>query len=208
MTRKQAITMAISILSQKTENDEIVMKLQEILSELPLSTWTRNSIIDSIETYAYEHDNILPSAIELTTENKLPSSTVINKIFGLSSMVLFFKKYFPNFKEKDKSSSPYKGKDKDYFMFIFQENYEYIKHKFDIKYVTAKIYDKYKNTNTPCLNTITRNCNCKSYDELLVLCGYKKNELPIIATIKASFNDDRDVEYIRSIINEVKNRAR
>ena len=59
MNRKQALTEAINILSTNPDNKEIADKLKEILSELPLSEWTKNSIMDAIETYIQEHRNII-----------------------------------------------------------------------------------------------------------------------------------------------------
>ena len=50
MTRKQALSQAISILSQNDEYNEITEKLIEIESEMPLCRWTKKSIIDRIET--------------------------------------------------------------------------------------------------------------------------------------------------------------
>ncbi len=116
MTRKQAISQAIDILSGDTNNKDIVYVLKQILEELPLSGWTNESIIDSIESYAYEHNNTLPTISELTRENKLPSNTVINSKFGIKSMNVFYKKYFSFLQPQNKSSSPYRFEKDNYFL--------------------------------------------------------------------------------------------
>ena len=210
MTRKQAISQAISILSKDAKNSNIVSKLKELESELPLSRWTKESILDSIATYAEEHNGILPLASDLTTENNLPSNTVIEAKFHISSMEEFFNKYFPDFKslgKQYKSNSPYKNENIDYFITVFKNNYDRII-KNNSKKVSTKNYDKYRNKNTPTLITILRNCNCKNYSELLILCGYKNKTEPIKANINVTFIDeDWRNEELRNLFEEMEKAA-
>ena len=148
MTRKQAISKAIEILSKDKENYETVIKLKEILVEMPLFFWTKESIIDSIEEYANEHNNTLPPIIELKNKNNLPSRTIIEKKFNVSSIDLFYKKYFSDFNSQNKSSSKYRHEPNNYFQNVFKENYTFIKDTLNVKYVNSKMYNKYKKKNT------------------------------------------------------------
>ena len=209
MTRKQAISRAIDILSQNKENSDIVLKLQELYSEMPLSYWTKDSIIDSIETYALEHDNTLPQAKDLISENKLPSNTVISAKFNMTSMEKFFKKYFPHLNEKNKCNSPYKDKSEDYFIKIFKDNYTRIQKTLGVKVVSAKTYNKNRQKDTPFYGTIVKQCGCSSYEDLLIKFGYKKAHYPISTTLSISYNDkdDYDDNILKDIINGVKNRV-
>ena len=204
MTRKQAILQAIEQLDKDEKNSSIVEKLKEILEEFPLSVWTQKSIIDTIETYAIEHGNILPQAKDLTSKNGLPSNTVIFNKFGISSINFFLEKYFPMFNKQCKKYSPYNDKENEYFVNTFIENYVGIKNRFNLKYIGSKTYDKYKEKNTPHTATIIKNCNCKSYEDLLVLCGFKKPKKEIETTISISYNDSDDqiIEF-KTLLSEM-----
>lgn len=208
MTRKQAVHRAIQILEGKNECKNIVLKLQEIEEELPLSTWTQSSIIDSIEDYAYNHNNTLPSITEFTSINHLPSNTVIKAKFNISSMQYFLDKYFPHLKKCDKNYSPYKQKTKEYFINIFIENYRRIQSERNIKYVTSKIFDKYKKSNTPHSSTIIKKCECSSYKDLLILSGIRNADKSITSSINVTFNDKEDVDELLNIITQTKNRKK
>lgn len=209
MTRKQAISRAIDILSKNKENSDVVLKLQELYSEMPLSYWTKDSIIDSIETYALEHNNTLPQAGDLISENNLPSSTVINAKFNISSMDVFLTKYFPHIKKKNKSNSPYKNKDEDYFIKTFKDNYTRIQKTLGVKIVSAKTYNKNRQKDTPYYGTIVKQCGCSSYEDLLIKFGYKKAHSPISTTLNVSYNDkdNYDDSVLKDIVNGVKNRV-
>lgn len=204
MTRRQAILQTIRILSSHPENNEIILKLQEILDELPLVTWTSKSIIDSIEDYAIRHNNILPNSKELTTYNKLPSNTVIYKIFGLTSINEFYQIYFSKYIHNKTPLSPYANRNKNYFLNTFKENYNEIKIKNNVKFVGQKMYDNNRKKGTPLVNTILRKFNNISYDDLLIICGYKKRKKEIEAEIDISYNDsiERNAELI-SILSQI-----
>ena len=211
MTRKQAVLEAIRILSNNDNNREVVNKLEEMLLEVPLSSWTKKSILDSIETFAIEHNNTLPTVEQLTKENGLPSNTVINAKFHISSIKIFYKKYFCGFNQKDNNSSQYRNEEPNYFINTFKSNYSAIRKLLNLRHVDYNTYNKYKEKNTPHLSTIIKNCNCKNYYELLVLCGYKKEILPISSSIEISYNDadDSNESLSKIILNgvnyEIKN---
>lgn len=204
MTRKQAVLQAINQLKKDNRNSDVVEKLKEILEEFPLCEWTQKSIIDTIETYAIEHDNILPKSKDLTSENGLPSNTVIYHKFGISSMAIFFEKYFPMFKKQCARYSPYHDKKNEYFVNTFIENYKRIKNELNLKYVNNKTYDKYKEKNTPHTSTIIKKCNCKSYEDLLILCRLKKQKSEIKSTISISYNDcDSQITELKTLLSGI-----
>lgn len=207
MTRKQALIQAITILAVNEENREIINKFEEMIDEYPSFTWTEKSILDAIENYAVEHDNTLPHSKELTTENGLPSNTVINNKFGFTSMDKFFRQFFPLLNRKDKRvNSPYKQKGQKYYLETFMENYIRIQKQLEIKYVDLRAYDKYKEENTPHSCTIIKNCGCKSYNDLLILCGFKKKKLPLVAKINISYDDSEQRQL--KLYNIVENAKR
>lgn len=192
MTRRQAVEAAIKQLSVCGQNQEIIEKLQDMLGELPLSAWTKKSIIDAIEDYAIGHDHVLPGSKELTAGNHLPSNTVIYHKFGISSIDKFYQEYFPQFTRQYKASSPYRGCGVDYFSGVFMENYQRIRKKTKVKYVDTKIYNRYKEANSPHLCTIIKKCGCKSYEELLILCGFKQAPKAVEATVSVSYVDSEE----------------
>lgn len=209
MNRKQALIEAIDILSESSENKDIVKKLEEILSELPLSSWTKNSVIDRIETYAAEHNDTLPAVSELTKSNKLPSNTEIKYLFGYSSVIKFFNEYFPHLKIKPQRFSPYYSNDGNYFIETFKENYEIIKEKFSLKTVSARTYRIYRKEKTPTVETIMKKCGCTTYNELLALCGYKKEIPPLYSSVSLSINTEETEasEYIKSILPDYQHQV-
>lgn len=192
MTRKQAISKAIQLLSINHENDDIIYKLKEIQEELPMSGWTKKSIIDAIETYASEHNNILPQVDHLTNSNKLPSNTVITNLFKLSSMNDFYHQYLPHLKSYNRSSSPYRFNDLDYFIDIFKKNYDRIIRELNLTYVNASLYNKFKDDNTPHLTTIIKRSGCRSYEDLLILCGYKRKKKKLKSNIQVNYIDTEE----------------
>ena len=201
MTRKQALSKAISILSEDKKNDEIVLVLQNLLNEYPYSRWRKETVIDSITQYAIEHNNCLPQIHELTKENKLPSKTVIEYLFGYSSINLFYKEYFSEYKIEG-YNSPYRQQTIEYFICIFKENYEMMKqNNKGRKFIGARAYDKMRMENTPCSKTIIRNCGLNSYNELLVMCGYIKEYKPIECSVNINYNTEESFDDLLDIIN-------
>lgn len=108
-----------------------------------------------------------------------------------------------------KNSSPYSGKDEAYFLNIFMENYERIKKQKRVHTVSQKSYIKYRMDGTPHIKTIQNHCNCKTYGELLTLCGYKSENKPLIATMDISFNDNDDnFAELEQMFDKFKNRKK
>lgn len=210
MTRKQALNTAIAILSAEISNQEVIDKLQEIAEEYPLHKWTEGSILDAIETYAAEHNNTLPLVAELTTPNKLPSITAIRRVFKLpnDNMTEFYSTHFQHLKPTNKSNSKYRYEEYEYFIDIFKNNYNQIKEKTQLKKISTRIYEKYKEENTPHIYTIIKNCNCRTYDELLILCGYKKEKKALVASTHVSYTEDeKKLNDIKNVIKIVQKRV-
>lgn len=190
MTRKQAVLEAITILSQNKEDEKIIEKLQDILEELPSASWTKKSIIDAIENYAIEHDKRLPYEKELNAKNHMPSNTVIYNKFGIKAIREFYAKYFPDFTTKALYGTQYYDLTQEDFKNIFTKNYNRIKNELQVKYVTNKLYNDYKDIETPWAETIMRNCNCATYSELLRLCNIKIESEPLETHLTITYNDD------------------
>lgn len=191
MTRQKALISAIEIIKKNNneESQEIVSKLEEILSENPFRSWTKESIIDAILTYVDEHNN-LPGEKDLRIANKLPSITVIKNKFGTSAIRKLYKTYFPNLNMRNKnSSSPYRFYDKEDFIRIFKENYERIKQEKKVRYVNMDLYDKNRTQGTPIIYTIMRQYGCSCYDDLLIACGYKIDIKELRPSINVTFLD-------------------
>lgn len=193
MTRKKALHLAIEII-KKCNNDntqEIVNKLEEILSENPFRGWTKESILDAILTYADEHNNNLPEKKDLTTANKLPSITVIKHKFGTSAISKLYQTYFPHLYKQKKRNSHYRlyDYDKEYFLKIFKDNYERIKKEKKVKHVGMRLYDQNRMQGTPVVSTIMYQCDCSSYNELLIMCKYKIDIKKLKSSIHVTFID-------------------
>lgn len=205
MTRKQAVLQAILKLSENPENNNIVSKLHELLIDMPCNTWTKQSILDAIENYAIEHNGVLPNVTDLVAKNNLPSNTVITSLFGETSMRSFMNKYFVKYKVQYKVHSPFHNYTKEDFTNIFISNYNRIKNKFHVKTVKVKMYDEYKENDSPHSSTIIKHCGCKSYNDLLVLCGLKTPDKELEVSIHISYNDsDSNNEELRKIVDNIR----
>lgn len=204
MTRKQAVLEAIAILSNNPKNDAIVQKLNELLFDLPCTSWTKASVLDAIENYAIEHNNILPKANELIAQNNLPSDTAIRSLFGENSMREFLNKYFSKYIVKYKVNSPYKSYTKEEFKNIFIENYIRIKNRFHVKTVKVKLYNEHKKDGSPHSCTIIKHCGCNSYNDLLILCGLKEPDKELEVSIHISYNDSENSnDELKNLFNNI-----
>lgn len=205
MTRKQAILSAIQILSKEENNIDVINKLQEIYNEMPLSKWTKLSIIDCIETYAEEHNGMFPYINELRNRNGLPSTTAIFSKFNISSIDDFYNQYFPHLRHKIGNGSPYYDKEMSFFLDTFKSEYTKMQSEFNSKVICSRQYNKNRSEGTPNVETVMRRHNCNTYAELLELCGFKDSIKPFSLTFDVSYNDDSS--ELNKLIDEiVKNR--
>jgi hypothetical protein len=58
MTRKEALQLAVDILSEKPSAQETVTKLNEILENLPITRWTDSVIRDTVDQYTLDHGKL------------------------------------------------------------------------------------------------------------------------------------------------------
>ena len=73
MTRKQAITKAIEVLSSTSEHQDIVKVLQSILDDLPLNHWSDDAIRDAIDQFTLDHGRA-PRIKDLPVCSKIPQT--------------------------------------------------------------------------------------------------------------------------------------
>lgn len=170
MTRKQAVLDAIWILSKNKENAQTVELLKEIYDELPLTRWTEKSILDAFAEFLLENDR-LPTKKDLC--NDLPSVNAIERIFKVSGLIEFEKKYFPHKFEDECRVSPYWWYSVTDFKNCFVNNYNIINGGLYVKYDD---YDLYREPGTPALRLIIEKMECNSYNELLEKVGIKKKK--------------------------------
>lgn len=202
MTRKQAILQAIQALSKEGDNIDIINKLEEIYNEMPLSRWTKSSILDCVETYAEEHDGMFPYINEFKNVNGLPSTTVIFSKFNISSIDDFYNQYFTHLRHKIGNGSPYRDKEISFFLESFKSEYIRIRDKFNAKVISLYRYNENRSKNTPIAETVMRQCNCDTYAELLDLCGFENAVKPISITIDVSYSDEDNSELCE-LLNEI-----
>ena len=71
MTRKQAASRAIAILSKDEENREICEALQKIVSGRLTEDWNKELVLESIEDFIYEN-GYYPSSKEMDQNPNMP----------------------------------------------------------------------------------------------------------------------------------------
>lgn len=91
MTRKQALALAIQVLSENGQNEaaEILHKLS---GELPFFSWSEEAIRDAVEQFILEHGRV-PTATDFKKRG-LPPHTVIKKRFGVT-LQEWLNRYYP-----------------------------------------------------------------------------------------------------------------
>lgn len=202
VTRREALKQAVCILKQNGADPDIIKTLAEIENELPFCQWTKESILDAIRDYSYRHGGILPHTKELVKENRLPSNTVIENLFGYSSVSRFYDVFFPDMARKNKTSSPYENTDSNILLDIFKENYSAIKEEQGLKYVPYSVYYKARKQGSPVPETIMKRFGCDTYRDLLLLCGFLKK--PEALTVSVSVTDSgEDPEHLKDFIKDV-----
>ena len=91
MTRKQAILQAISILEKNKKNAQTVEVLKDIYNELDWFIGLKKSILDAFTDFLLEN-NRLPTKKDLCVNR--PTLNTITRIFKVSGLIEFEKKYF------------------------------------------------------------------------------------------------------------------
>ncbi len=203
MTRKEAILKAIEILSINDNYTEIVNKLQELYDEMPLSSWTKASIIDCINEYIKDHDGFLPYGIQLSPKNGLPSKQAIYSKFNMSSINDFYKKYFPQYLKNTKDKSKYYLQDRDFFINQFKSEYIRIRDLLGVETVGIKDYNRNKENGCALAQTIIKWLKCKNYTDLLILCEFKSEANPTSITVEIEYDDKSSENELSDILKAV-----
>lgn len=191
MTRKQAVLKAIELLETNKKNTEIVRQLKIIYDELPLVKWSRESILDSIQQYINEHNNVFPSQRHFG--KTLPSSQTLNRKFKTNGLQEFREVYFP---ETCDVKSPYSYYSNEDFLRIFKENYNSINGGLYVKYDD---YNLYRQAGTPKVSTIISRLNCDSYNDLLIKAEIRKKK----GSYSISGNRNTEIKTLEENIREL-----
>ena len=80
MTRKQAITLAIQVLTEAGQNEEAISVLRTLSDELPLVHWSDAAIRDAVDQFILDHARV-PTASDFKKRG-LPPHTVIKNRYG------------------------------------------------------------------------------------------------------------------------------
>lgn len=161
MTRRQALSRAVRLLSADGENKELCGVLEELQRELPLARWSRASILDAIEDYICEH-GCLPRPKDMGSGLGLPSHMTVRKFFGMTVME-FEETYFPDYVHRC-ASSVYHRHDREYWLNNFKRQYERMGRP------TMEVYQKEREAGTPCAAHIKKLAGAKTWGELVQMC--------------------------------------
>ena len=204
MTRREALERAMEALKSSDGNADAINKLKGLYDEIPAYHWTEEAALDAIEMWAQEHKGQLPSHKKLLGSNNLPCKRTIQRLFHITSIGDFYKKYFPEYQRAEINTSPYKNEKNGYYFHTFKTTYKKIQKMTGEKIVIFKHYDRYRDNNTTCLNTIIRNCHVKNYKELLLLAGFIKPQTPVkVTSVSITYNDQDDFSDIKKIIKKI-----
>jgi len=122
MTRKQAISRAIALIGQLTENEEnqaVINALQELASDLPLTAWDEKTVFDTVEQFFLDHGRY-PNAKEFESKG-LPSHPTITNRFGMT-VVEFLDTFYPQrYEYIHRSIRKYKEHSKEYWLKVYRE---------------------------------------------------------------------------------------
>ena len=205
ITRKQAVLRAIEVLSETKENHEICVVLKGLAEELPLSHWTKNSILDATNQFLYENGR-LPASVDFLKVDYLPNRCTIKNKLGLT-MEEFYNIYYNDFYYNN--NSIYNYKDINYWTNMFKE--QYIKHGKP----GLNSFDKVRDEGTPCVQTYCKIIGLNTWNELLKYCdfpvvgqnGYSRvrpKRTKTKYTIVCEFNNNIDAETISETNEKLK----
>lgn len=171
MTRKQALLKAIN----DCNDPAVKEKLIDIYHEIPITHWTKKSIIDAIENYYLETGKYPTSSI-LNRDSALPYYQVIENVFGIK-VKDFLNLYFPH----DKTEEQLKEECNNRIIHDFIIEYNRIKPS------SIRDYNKRRNKKVQCSATVCKAANSK-WNELLKKLKLQKykNGKPISNMVIAS----------------------
>jgi hypothetical protein len=168
MTRKQALQYAITVLNaQNIVNKGVILKIQDIMKEMPFCHWSKETIIDTLQQWAIENGRN-PTCGDLKKCNNLPPHSIIKLRFNMTAKQ-FLDKYFPQPLEQELNSL-YCEHPKEYWLNIFKSEYNRIKPS------SSNNYNKLRNHQYPSWITTAKMYNLNKWSELLDLCNIHINK--------------------------------
>ena len=141
MTRKQVLHRVLEIVT----DEEIRVKIAEIIDELPLTGWSEKTIFDTINQFIVENGRA-PSLTDFKSKG-LPPHPVIKLRFGMT-LREFMNTYYP--KSNLCSSKIYRYKTKEEWKQIFLNEY------FEKKPLSANEYNRIREVGTPSWATVAK----------------------------------------------------
>ena len=151
MTRKTALNKAISILSQSEGNEEIIEKLQDLLTELPIIHWSDKSIHDRVQQFV-EDNGRNPTSTDFKKKG-MPPHTVIQQKYGMI-LTEWLKQFYPTIRPSPEEIR------KEY-------SEEFIREYNRIKPRSADEYDEKRNKAVKSWQTVRHHCGQKSWRGLI-----------------------------------------
>lgn len=125
MTRKQAILRAIDLIGQLPINEEtkaVAETLQELASDLPITTWDEKTVFDTVEQFFLDHGRY-PNAKEFESKG-LPSHPTVANRFGMT-VVEFLDTFYPQrYDYIHKSIRKYREHSKEHWLEVYRQQME------------------------------------------------------------------------------------
>ena len=178
MTRKQALCKALEVINDR-ETEEV---LRGIIAQLPLISWTEDTIFDSIEQFIADNGRV-PMATDFKRRG-LPPHPVIKLRFGIT-LREFLEKNYPT--KHKRQFSPYNNKDREEWKADFIENYKKIKPK------SMNEYNLRRPKSSPTWITVARMFECSRWLDLLALCDIQNPNCRLPRTYTVIAHPDIDI---------------
>jgi len=176
LTRKQALSKAICLLSELPQTEEIhnvITKLEELTVDIPITSWTKETIFDTLTQFANEHGRN-PTTTDLKRNkktNRLPPHTVIKHRFAMNTKEFLLEYYPPK-----SQSKIYSEKSNEEWIAFFKNEYE------RIKPTSSEEYNSKRTKDSPSWQTIAGLNNMFLWSEIkekLTLSTYNKQKKEI-----------------------------
>lgn len=166
MTRKEALSYAISAINQLPQSDagnEAILILTRISESCQYIEWTKEKVFEKLNQWKEEHGRN-PTVADLS-EPGMPKKATVKRLFNMNPSS-FMNLYYP--KEKRKPTAKYAGYTDDDYVAAFKVQYQKIKPK------SSKEYDLFREPNTPMWLTVARHCGVTKWSDLLALTEVKR----------------------------------
>jgi hypothetical protein len=162
MTRKEALNYAIKTISGVGGDEQAVKRLEEIMSELPICHWTRESILDACDQWIIDK-GYMPTMSRLDQIPTLPSHTAIKTHFSMT-YAEFLNKYFA--KPNEVYIPQFGSRSTAEWLDLFRTEYLRIEPTSQVE------FDNKRRDNVPCCATFVRRFSPdKKYSTLTAMLG-------------------------------------